>query len=69
MLTETQKPQAGLTLSHFVLRARHTWQALELLFRGYRVSRLLFLGRFCGSAATSTVSRGCIDSIEGWPGI
>lgn len=56
MFTDAQKPHVGLTLSHLVLRARHTWQALELLFRGYRASEETGRGRFLGA------SDPCVDS-------
>lgn len=63
IFTETQNPHAGRTLSHFVFLARHTWQALELLFRGYRVSEVLFLGRFLDAGSSCTDSSGRIESI------
>lgn len=46
---DAQKPQVGWTLSHLVFLARHTWQALTLLLRGYFASDAGWRGRFRAS--------------------
>lgn len=72
MPSEVQNPHAGRTLSHFVFLARHTWQALELLLRGYRAPGEATAGRFLdvlGGSRPASGPPGVVGLCAGMPQI